>query len=307
MIKCLLCNSVFANRELLHKHIRFTEKIKLESYYLDHIPRYDLYTNEYIKFKDADQYLSSSFNTRINLVKFCKKYPEKAVAIIIECIRSRSELKNLKRMLSTIEARSCVYPTPLLTDSLELDWCGIGKNLGLECRYDYSQKLGYKESDGLVVLCDTREQNELQLPKTVKVIKQALNFGDYSTSSIHFNNLFIERKSINDWAGTMSKGYDRFCRELERAAEFDARIVVLVESSLNDVFSIGYTPHTKKIKATPDFLLHRMREIMDKFDNVQFLFVDGRKVAAEVLVKLFTLKNDVKFIDLQYLIDSKKL
>lgn len=307
MHKCLLCQTEFRDRNELHKHIRFAEKLKLESYYLDYLPRFDLYTKELIKFRDADQYLASIFNTRSNLVKYCKKFPDKAKDAIIECIRARSELKGLTRMLSTVEARSCVYPTPLLTDSLRIKWCDdIGKKLNLSCRYDYDTILEYNSIEGLCILVDTREQNELQIPKSIKTVKSALNFGDYSTSSSHFNNLFCERKSIQDWAGTMSKGYDRFCRELTRASEFDARIVVMVEANLNDVFSIGYTPHTKKIKATPDFLLHRMREIMDKFENVQFLFVDGRKVAAEILVKLLTLKNDVKTIDCQYIYDKSK-
>lgn len=304
MHKCLICHSEFANRESLHKHLRFVEKLKLESYYLDYVPRFDLYTKEYIKFKDVDQYLSGVFNTRANLVKYCKKYPENAAVAIIECIRTRSELKGLTRMLSTVEARSVVYPSKLLTDSLGLDWCGIGNNLGLECRYNYKEELEYNDVEGLCILCDTREQNELQFDKKIKVVKSALNFGDYSTSSAHFNNLFIERKSLNDAVNTLSKGYDRFRRELDRSREFEARAVILCEENFNNIFSIGYTPHTKKIKATPDFILHRMREIMNDYSNTQFLFVDGRKEAAEILVKLLLLKNDTSVCDLQYIYDS---
>ena len=305
---CPICRTYFPSQEKFHHHIRFIHKQKLESFYVSQFPRFDTYDLKPIKYKDPSQYLSSIFNTRSNLVKYCKKFPDKAAAAITECIRTRSELKGLTRMLSTVEARSCVYPTPLLTDSLGLKWCeDIGKKLNLTCRYNYDANLEYNDIEGLCILVDTREKNELQMPKSIKIVRSALNFGDYSTSSSHFNNLFLERKSISDFCGTLSQGYERFNRELTRAAEFDARIVILVECPLNDIFALPYLPHTKKIKATPDFLLHRMREIMDKFENVQFLFVDGRKVAAEVLVKLLTLKNDVKVLDLQYLWDGKRL
>ncbi len=307
MHKCLLCHSEFANRESLHGHLRFQEKVKIGDYYTEYFERRDWYDGEQIVWKgDVETYLASIFRNRINLIKYCKKFPDKAEAAITECIRARSELKNLTRMLSTVEARSVIYPTILLADSFDLDWCDIGRSINLTCRYNYFQKLEYHNSDDLVILQDQREQNPLVFDPYIKVLKNSLSFGDYTASSTHFNNLFVERKSLPDWAGTMSQGYDRFCRELVRADEFEARIVVLIESNLNNVFLIGKTPDTKKIKATPDFLFHRMREIMNNFENVQFLFVDGRKAAAKTLIKLLTLKNDVKHIDLQYLEDGKK-
>ena len=45
-------------------------------------------------------------------------------------------------------------------------------------------------------------------------------------------NTYIERKSITDFIGTMSGGYERFKREVERAREQDAKLIVLVEESL---------------------------------------------------------------------------
>jgi hypothetical protein len=43
-----------------------------------------------------------------------------------------------------------------------------------------------------------------------------------------------------------------------------------------------------------------MRDLLKEFENLQFLFVDGRKEAARVLLKLFELGNQIKTTDLQF-------
>ena len=53
-------------------------------------------------------------------------------------------------------------------------------------------------------------------------------FGDY-TIEREEQKVNVERKSQNDLIGTMSTGYERFCREIERAQKEDKYIVVLVE------------------------------------------------------------------------------
>ncbi len=79
-----------------------------------------------------------------------------------------------------------------------------------------------------------------------------------------------------------------------------------MEEDLAAVSSIGYTPHTKKIKATPEFLFSRMRDILVKYRHVQFAFCAGRVAAANLVVKLLTMKNDIKTVDIQYFLDSTK-
>ena len=63
----------------------------------------------------------------------------------------------------------------------------------------------------------------------------------------------------------------------------------------------------KKVKATPEFIFHRVRRISQKYPNVQFLFVDGRKEASRVIDRIFTSGCIHKKIDLQLAYDLKKL
>ena len=307
MYSCPLCSTSFPDEKALHKHVRFQEKLKLEEFYTTYLERFDLFDQEPIPWKnDASAYMSSLFRSRVNLVKYCRKFPDKAREVIKQVILLRSKQRNLDRMLSTVEARSVIYPTVLLAESLNIDWCEMAKELSLACRYDYHQKITFKENKDITIFCDTREQSPLAIDPKIKVIRKGLNFGDY-TSPSHFSNTYVERKSLNDFCGTMSAGFDRFNREMVRAAELDARIVVLIESNLNEVFLVGKTPKTQHIKATSEFLLHRMRSVIETFENVQFLFVDDRAAASRALIRILLMTNDIKTIDLQYLYDAKKV
>ena len=116
------------------------------------------------------------------------------------------------------------------------------------------------------------------------------------------------RKSLPDFIGTMSAGYERFNNEIERAVEEEAYLVVLVEETLARASSFQFLPYiSKKIKATPEFIFHRVRSLIQKYPNVQFLFVNGRKESSRVMEKIFTSECVFKQIDLQLAYDLKKL
>ena len=86
----------------------------------------------------------------------------------------------------------------------------------------------------ITIIEDTREQTPLtDWPATVAVENGTLHTGDYSIKG--WENCFtVERKSLEDFAGTMMGGYEansekpkkRFNRELERMRHFDCASVV---------------------------------------------------------------------------------
>lgn len=303
MYSCPSCLGEFPSEFKFTRHIQSIHKKTQEEYYQEVFPRFDLFTEESIEFKSKEFYLSNLFNNRINMVKYLRKFPEKAATTIKEIIKLRSELKGLSRMLSTVEARSCIYPTVLLCKSLNIDWCEIGKELGLSCLFNYKlDSLEFYPGKNLKVLIDTREQ----LPFSLKcqTTKVALKFADYN-SPTHSPSLFVERKSLNDFISTLSGGYERFQREMKRAKDAGTSLVVLVENDLNDVISGHYKIVNSKIKATPEFILHRMREIINDFKDVQFLFVKNRAEAERVLPQLFLCKTPA--IDWQWAYDASLL
>ena len=82
----------------------------------------------------------------------------------------------------------------------------------------------------------------------------------------------------------------------------------MVEETLQNALSFQYLPHiSKKIKATPEYIFHNVRELLQSYDNLQFLFVDGRKEMTRLIEAIFASKCFYKKIDLQLAYDMKIL
>ena len=128
------------------------------------------------------------------------------------------------------------------------------------------------------------------------------------TCALPICKCYIERKSITDFIGTLSGGYDRFCREIERASAADVDLIVLVERPIQECLSFQYLSYvSKKIKVTPEFVFHNVREIIQKYPNVQFLFVDGREECVRVMKNIFFSDGHFRNYDLQLMYDLKLL
>lgn len=231
--------------------------------------------------------------------------PEEGVDYLKNWLRNRKIEKNLIYALGEFECRSLCFPSIKYIHKKY----GIGsyekicKDIGLKLRYNYGLLPEYFYSP-TEIFCDSREQSpyiKLNLP--IKVV--TLNFADYCPNP-NPENIFVERKEIGDWAGVMSKGYERFCREIQRAKNNNAYVIILIEGSYSDIQSINYLPQTKWIKSTPIFLFKRARDLYLKFDNFQMVAGGNRKECINLFQKLIKIKN-IQTIDIQYLIDTKQI
>ena len=81
----------------------------------------------------------------------------------------------------------------------------------------------------------------------------------------------------------------------------EPRKIALVEK-INETIT-----KTKKIKATPEYIFRNVREMIQKYKSVQFLFVKGRKEASEITKKILFSKGKCRDIDLQLAYDLKLL
>jgi ERCC4-type nuclease len=167
----------------------------------------------------------------------------------------------------------------------------------LKVRYDYEQSLNFDEKINLNFLIDTREQNVITLPNS-QIAK--LNYGDYSIED-NPNNIFIERKSLLDFIGTLSSGFDRLKRELDRCVKDNGYLIMLIEEAYPNLLEFNDRAECRRVKATPDFIMHRARELLTLYPhNLQVLAVNGRIEAARIIKRIFTIKQDIKKVDLQY-------
>jgi len=70
---------------------------------------------------------------------------------------------------------------------------------------------------------------------------QRLNVGDYTTSAL-FGIYHIERKSLQDLYGTLTKGKIRFLNEIHRAKRSRIKLEIVVEGSELDFYNKKW-PH----------------------------------------------------------------
>ncbi len=301
-------NPVFTSDADFKSYLR-KNKMTLESYHYKFYPRLDLWDQKPIVFKNVDQYMTSFFNNRRNLVSYLKTTyktnPSEAQKLVKTILRDRRNLKGLTKSMGQVELRSIIAPSVLFIQQLGLDYHTLNRELGLEIKFNYNDiKLPKVIPEDFVILQDTREQSPLKFKKIIKVIESKLDFGDYTAAGIYHENIFIERKSLADLLGTLSQGYERFRREMERAVAFDGYLVVVIETTFAKAMGFNYLPHIHS-KATPEFIFSRMRELIKDFDNVQFLFVDGRPMASEMTETILLTGTEARYIDWQFIYDSK--
>lgn len=117
----------------------------------------------------------------------------------------------------------------------------------------------------LDITIDTREQNPWHFdPTRVRVHRGTIRTGDYCVTGD--TGFAIERKSLNDFLGTIGHGWQRFQREIYRAHEAGFHMPIIVEARFTDfLFTINNgqieAPQHEHPKMTPGFVLKRIGEL----------------------------------------------
>lgn len=306
MVKCKICNLEFETDKNFHGHLK-SHKLRMVEYYQTHEPRYDLLTGELINFKNKDYYFSNDFNNKNSMKKWLSQQDvDVQKSYLKKFLVQRKEKHNLTYAPTEVELRSITSPPIPYYHKLFLDYYRLCGEIGLKNKYEYpKEELKSSEVDGFKIFIDTREQMPLVIDYPTEI--KGLKFGDYAINDPE-NKCYIERKSISDFIGTMSGGYERFCREIERSVAAEANLIVLVERPLQECLSFQYLNYvSKKIKVTPEFVFFNVRELIQKYSNVQFLFVDGREECVRIMKKVFFSKGQYKKYDLQLMYDLKLL
>jgi len=295
--KCQICGELNPP----DSHFWSNHKIKQSDYFQKYFPKKNLLTGEPITFKTKEGYILNDFDNKPQLKEYFRlNSKENNKNYIKDYLLRRKTLKNLEYSPSQFEIKSLIIPPVSYIEKQygKNTYPKISQEIGLKNRYDYSQDLTFNNRQ-LNFITDTREQSVIDLPNiTIK----KLNYGDYT---IEGSDIFIEKKSLYDFAGTISAGYERFDREIQRVITDNSYLIILIEASFADILSINTLPQYRKIKAKPEFLLHRCRELCNKYpNNIQFLAVDGRKEAIKIIPKIFQLNNNIRTVDIQFSYDT---
>jgi hypothetical protein len=302
MVKCLIDDTEHYGINELHVYLRKL-KVTQKDYWEKYHPKFDFLTGEKIEYKNYKQYYISDFTDKKNLNKWCNLYPEKGVEWGKNYLRRRKEEKGLIRAPHHVELRSLYSPNVRYFEKYS-DYAAICRELGFEVKFNYKQEIISKPlSKDNKIIIDTREQDPLSLKNSYI---NTLKFGDYALAN-EKTPIRVERKGLSDFVGSFGKDIERLKREIQRAKDANGYLIVLIEKDVNKSLSFNYQFETRYAKVSPDHVFKNMRDCLAEFDNLQFLFVDGRKEAARVLIKLFEMGEQVKTCDLQYFYELNKL
>lgn len=307
-IFCKICGSFFPSLKALHFHIARKEKMLTEEYYHKFYPRRDYFSFEQIKFKSYEEYFNTFFTSRKNLVKWFQAhvFTEEAKDLALKLINARIKLKKLKYIPSEVELRSSMTPSILGLE--KIFGCSYDNiNFGpLIQKFDYSLTLEKKNIKDSTILIDTREQKPLKFNGyKSKIFK--LDVGDYSIEEPYYDDLFIERKSIEDFFSTFGTElqFKRFMAEVKRAEEYGFYIIVMVERDIDECLNYYSSFSTNRFMA--EYAFHNVKYVMQHSDSCQFVFVKNREILEDLAVTFLANGQLSSKIDLQYLVDKRKI
>ena len=307
---CKVDGKEFKDEKSLHLALR-GYGLNKEKYYHTYYPKKDLFSGETINFKNKEQYFNSDFNDKNNMKKWLKDQPiEKAQEYCKSLLVKRKADKNIVYSPTQVELRTIMSPSIIFYNKIFNNYYDLCSEVGLENKFvhpkDITNQFKNKLTTKDTIYVDTREQSWLKFDIPFEI--KTLPFGDYSCSNDNCD-CYIERKSLSDFISTLSIGnLDRFKNEIIKAKENNAYLVVVIEEKLANALSFQYLPHiSKKIKATPEYIFHNVRQLIQDYDNLQFLFVDGKNEMKRVIESIFSSKCFYKKIDLQLAYDLKIL
>lgn len=294
--KCKECGQDFKTLRSLHTHIKKHDMF-LGDYYVKHFKRKNKLTGELLPFKNHKDYFAKDFSQPHQLMEWVKKSEKKEVKEYISYIlEKRVKEKNLSLCPTEIELLSCgmpgiaVYKEHFGSYTEACNSCGtkplFDKNLPKEFYNDYSK---------VKILIDTREQKPLCFDNSES---HKLDVGDYSVDASNYDYTFVDRKSFGDFCGTVTVGYSRFCKELDRCRSLGNYMFIVVETAFEDMEEENMKSY-KRFKL--NYVYHNMREIQKNYkDCCQFVFAGSRDLSIEIIPKLLVLGKKLWSVDMQY-------
>lgn len=294
--ECKECNESFQSQRSLHAHLKKHEML-LGDYYVKHYPRQDKLTGDPIQFKGVDQYFSSDFNSNDNMKEWCDTAPPNIVKeFILEKFKRRIEDKKIKKAPSTIYLATAGLPTMDTIKKLFGSYSSFCYSINLEPAYGNNLDSGFFDDfSGASIYVDTRENQPLYF-KNAKSMK--LDFGDYTLTPKNYTYTHVERKSFSDFAATITNGYSRFLRELERCRTAGCYMFIVVECDFNSITKINNSVYKR---FNMNYVFHQMREVESGYnDCCQFVFSGSREYSQELIPKILCLGKKLWKVDIQY-------
>lgn len=307
---CKICGKSFSSIKGNHLHISKAHKISLKEYYKKYYKKQSFFSGKAIPFKNVNQYFSTDFLNREELISWClSEKPEITSVYIKKLLIDRKKEKQLKYSLSHIELELCKLPNIDCYTKIFGSYSKICKEIGLKNILNKNLPSDFFsfESDSnspredMKIFVDTREQKPINFLNS-ECMK--LDFGDYTSAAPYYDYTYIDRKSEGDFKSTLSgSNYDRFKRELDRTRKFNSYIFVLIESDIHKITKNNiFSPHRSKLP----YIWHNLKTISQDYkDCCQFVFASNRNGLKKLIPQILLYGKRLWNVDLQYFLDIK--
>lgn len=297
-MKCEECGKEFKN---IGGHLR-AHKMTKADYYHKHFPRYNLWNDNLIPFKNENQYFKQLFTNKNQMVNWVEKNKgdQKAKEIMLSSLQERIKDKELEFAPTSVELDSTKYLFPThLYDKMFGSYTEACRLINFEPLLS-QEKLPVIEPDwSMRIQIDTREKAAWFFPNA---FVSKLDFGDYTAVGDRFTNTFVDRKSLSDFWNTFSQGTERFEKEIERAIFFNSHLFVVVESPLEKAKAFSYMG---KKKNTFPFIWHNINTFTNKYrGHFQVVFADNKKRAALFCLLILQYGKEIWGRDANYLLNN---
>ena len=300
---CKNCGLIFNSERSLHAHLK-AHDINVAEYYCKYFPRRDLLTGRPLEFKRKDDYFASYFSCREHLDKWLKQTPpEKKAPIILDMLKKRIESKKL--FFAPTEIELFFADLPPISEykkifgsySAAAKECGVSPSLTGKLPIEWMQDFSRTK-----IFVDTREQQPLKFANSQNM---KLDTGDYAVGGSDFTNTFVDRKSFDDWCGTLvGNNFERFQREIERCKSQDSFLWVVVDA---DIKRAKWLTSSSYHKPNLSYITHNMRTLQEKYrGHIQFIFSGGREQSERIIPKLLCLGSKLWNVDMQFFLEEQK-
>jgi len=294
--KCKECGQEFEAIRSLHTHVK-KHGILLGDYYVRNYRRKNKLTGELLPFKNYKQYFKQDFSQPHQLLQWCNKAEDgEAADYIGKLLKEKITHKEYNYGPTNLELISSglpsvdIYKRYFGSYTAACDECGVepllSKNMPKEFYNDFSKTK---------ILIDTREQQPLKFDNSES---HKLDVGDYSVSSSVYDYTYVDRKSFADFCSTVTVGYARFCKELDRCRELGCYLFVVSEFDFSDM-EVRNKNNFKKFKL--EYVKHNMRDIQAKYkDCCQFVFSGSREKSQDIIPKILVMGKQLWEVDVDY-------
>ena len=299
--KCKECGDSFDSLKGLHSHLRKHSKL-LGDYYVENYQRKDKLTGDLIPFKNYKQYFSTEFINKRNMNKWCDQAPKEEVKdFIISVLQKKLSAKGICSGPPSTYLQTSNLPDIDLCKKIFGSYKDTCKQLDMKPMLSRSLPKDFsKDYSDTRILIDTREQKPLHFTNS-ELLK--LDVGDYAVAGDLYDYTFVDRKSYQDFCSTITNGYNRFIKELERCRSMGCYLYIVTETAFDNMWAINKRVF-KKFKL--DYVYHRMREVQANYtDCCQFVFSGSREKSEELIPKILVLGTELWEVDLQYFWDKQ--